>query len=197
MLSRPASSWDHAIAGASDLIGSCSRIAGFGAIAAVPTSLLGKEMPDLALRCSMVSVVVVRGAGEDTRTLLVHRAVAHLHGLWTYVAGHIEPGEKAWQAALRELHEETGLQAAALYSVDRCETFYDVRDECIAIVPAFVAFVDAATEVRLNHEHDDHAWMTFAEAIARLPFSGQRDIYADVHREFVLQPPPDALRMPC
>lgn len=154
-------------------------------------------MPDLPLRCSMVSVVVVRGAGENARTLLVHRAVAHLQGLWTYVAGHIEPGEKAWQTALRELHEETGLQATALYSVDRCETFYDVRDECIAIVPAFVAFVDAAAEVRLNHEHDDHAWMTFAEAIARLPFSGQRDIYADIHREFVLRPPPDALRMPC
>ncbi|MFC5580084.1 NUDIX hydrolase [Rhodanobacter terrae] len=154
-------------------------------------------MPDLPLRCSMVSVVVVRGTGEDARTLLVHRAGAHLHGLWTYVAGHIEPGEKAWQTALREPHEETSLHAAALYSADRCETFYDVRDECIAIVPAFGAFVDADAEVHLNHEHDDHAWVTFAEAIARLPFSGQRDMYADVQREFVLRTPPDALRMPC
>ena len=154
-------------------------------------------MPDFPLRCSMVSVVVVRGAGADARTLLVHRAGAHLHGLWTNVAGHLEPGEKAWQAALRELHEETDLRAAALYSADRCETFYDVRDECLALVPAFVAFVDAGAEVRLNHEHDDHAWVPFAEAIARIPFGGQRDIYADVHREFVLRPPPDALRMPC
>jgi ADP-ribose pyrophosphatase len=145
----------------------------------------------------MVSVAVVRGTGEDARTLLVHRAGAHLRGLWTYVAGHIEPGEKAWQTALRELHEETGLHAIALYSADRCETFYDVRDECIAIVPAFVAFVDAGAEVHLNDEHDDHAWVPFAEAIARLPFGGQRDIYADVQREFVLRPPPDALRMPC
>jgi ADP-ribose pyrophosphatase len=143
------------------------------------------------------SVVVVRGAGGDARTLLVHRAGAHLHGLWTYMAGHIEPGEKAWQAALRELHEETGLHATALYSVDRCETFYDMRDECLAIVRAFVAFVDASAEVRLNHEHDDYAWVPFAEAIAWLPFGGQRDLYADVHREFVLRPPPDALRMPC
>jgi dihydroneopterin triphosphate diphosphatase len=154
-------------------------------------------MPDLPLHCSMVSVVVVCGIGEDARTLLVHRAGAHLHVLWTYVAGHLDPDEKAWQAALRELSEETGLHTTALYSADRCETFYDVRDECLAIVPAFVAFVDAGAEVRLNHEHDDHAWVPFAEAIARLPFSGQRDIYADIHREFVLRPPPEALRMPC
>jgi dATP pyrophosphohydrolase len=154
-------------------------------------------MPDLPLRCSMVSVVVVRGVGEDAHTLLVYRAGSHLHGLWTYVAGHLEPGEKAWQAALRELHEETGLRPAALYSADRCETFYDAHDECLAIVPAFVAFVGAGAEVRLNHEHDDHAWLPFADAIARLPFSGQRDIYTDVRREFVLRPPPDALRMPC
>ena len=99
----------------------------------------------------MASVVVVRGAGEDARTLLVRRAGAHLHGLWTYVAGHLEPGEKAWQAALRELREETGLRAFALYSADRCETFYDVQDECVAIVPAFVAYVDAVAKVRLNH----------------------------------------------
>lgn len=152
-------------------------------------------MPELPVRCSVVSVVVVRGAGEDARTLLLHRAEEHLRGLWTYVAGHIEPGEKAWQAALRELREETGLHAAALYSVDRCETFYDVHDECLAIVPAFVAFVDAGAEVRLNHEHDDHAWLPFAEAIARLPFGGQRDVFAEVQREFVLRPPPDALRI--
>lgn len=153
-------------------------------------------MTDLPLRCSMVSVVVVRGAGEDARTLLVHRAGAHLHGPWTYVAGHLEPGEKAWRAALRELREETGLHATALYSADRCETFYDVHDECLAVVPAFVAFVDAGAEVRLNREHDDHAWVPFAGAVARLPFGGQRHIFADVQREFVLQPPPAALRMP-
>ncbi|MFK2905319.1 NUDIX domain-containing protein [Dyella ginsengisoli] len=154
-------------------------------------------MPDLSLRCSMVSVVVVRGSGEQTRTLLVHRATAHLHGLWTYVAGHLEAGETAWQAALRELLEETGLRAASLYSADRCETFYDAGEECIAVVPAFVAFVDAGAEVRLNHEHDDHAWLSFAEAIERLPFGGQRALYADVQHAFVLQPPPEVLRLPC
>lgn len=153
-------------------------------------------MPDIPLRCTMVSVIAVRGHGDATRTLLLRRAKPQLHGAWTYAAGHIEPGEKAWRTALRELEEETGLRPAALYSADRCETYYDVREECIAVVPAFVALVDADAPVRLNAEHDAHAWLSFSEAIARLPFEGQRSLYAQVHRAFVIQPPPEALRMP-
>jgi dATP pyrophosphohydrolase len=153
-------------------------------------------MSDIPMRCSLISVIPVRGHGADTRTLLLRRARAHLHGLWTYAAGHLEPGETAWQAAVRELAEETGLRPTALYSADQCEAYYDVREECIAVVPAFVAFVESDAAVRLDAEHDDHAWLTFAQAIERLPFGGQRALYAHVHREFVLRSPPTALRMP-
>ncbi|MGN2248066.1 NUDIX pyrophosphatase [Frateuria sp. GZRR35] len=153
-------------------------------------------MHGIPTRCTLVSVIPIRGGGDNARTLLLHRAKAHLHGLWTYAAGHLEAGEKAWQAAVRELAEETGLRPTALYSADQCETYYDVREECIAVVPAFVAYVEADAIVRLDDEHDDHVWLPFPEAIASLPFGGQRTLYAHVHREFVLRPPAPALRMP-
>ena len=153
-------------------------------------------MHGIPTRCSLVSVIAIHGQGERARTLLLRRARAHLHGLWTYAAGHIESGEKAWQAAVRELTEETGLRPAALYSADQCETYYDVREECITVVPAFVALVGSDAVVRLDAEHDDHAWLSFPDAIARLPFGGQRTRYAHVHREFVLRTPSPALRMP-
>lgn len=153
-------------------------------------------MPGIPTRCSLVSVIPVRGDGEHARTLLLHRAGTHLHGLWTYAAGHLEAGEKAWQAAVRELAEETGLRPASLYSADQCETYYDVREECIAVVPAFVAYVQSDARVHLDAEHDDYAWLPFPDAIARLPFGGQRTLYAHVDREFVQRPPSPALRMP-
>jgi dATP pyrophosphohydrolase len=153
-------------------------------------------MPGMPLQCTMVSVVATRGAGAEAQVLLLHRAGLHLHGLWAFVAGHIEPGEKAWQAALRELHEEAGLQPLALYSADRCETYYDVREECVAVVPAFVALIDTDARVHLNPEHDAYRWLSFDEAIPRLPFGGQRELFAQVRREFIDRAPSPALRIP-
>jgi len=48
---------------------------------------------------------------RDGRVLLVERAKPPLMGLWSLPGGHIEPGETAREALLRELREETGLSA--------------------------------------------------------------------------------------
>ena len=48
---------------------------------------------------------------RDGKILLAQRSKPPLRGIWSLPGGHIEPGEKAHQAALRELHEETGITA--------------------------------------------------------------------------------------
>ncbi len=153
-------------------------------------------MPDIPIRCTMASVVVLRGAGSDVRVLLVRRAGPYLTGAWSYVAGHLEAGEKMWQCALRELAEETSLQPLVLYSADSCEQFYDVNDECVQLVPAFVAVVADDAVVQLNNEHSAFRWLEFSAAIAALPFGGQRELFAHVQREFVLRQASAWLRLP-
>lgn len=54
------------------------------------------------------AAIVFRGA----EVLLVRRGRPPLRGSWSLPGGRIEPGEPAERAALRELHEETGLVAA-------------------------------------------------------------------------------------
>lgn len=152
-------------------------------------------MSELPVRCTMVSVVVVRGPAP-ARVLLLERTGPYLADAWTYVAGHLESGETGWQCARRELLEETGLAPLALYSADRCEQFYDVGEDCIQLVPAFVAIVADDAVVCLNPEHRQFAWLEFDEAVARLPFGGQRELFAEVHREFVARAPSPWLRMP-
>lgn len=152
-------------------------------------------MAEIPIRCTMASVVAVRDAEGEARVLLLRRASPYLRGVWSYVAGHLEPGERAWQCVLRELAEETGLVPIALYSADRCEQFYDPREECIAVVPSFVAFVAADAEVRLNHEHDAFRWLGFEEAMPLLPFGGQRELFAHVRSEFVERAPQPRLRI--
>ena len=54
-----------------------------------------------------VSICVVR----DAHALLARRAHHPLRGLWSLPGGHIEWGETLHQAALRELAEETAVEA--------------------------------------------------------------------------------------
>ena len=48
---------------------------------------------------------------RDGKVLLARRAKKAGYGLWSLPGGHIEPGEPARNAALRELAEETGVTA--------------------------------------------------------------------------------------
>ncbi|MFO1172913.1 MAG: NUDIX hydrolase [Hyphomicrobiaceae bacterium] len=48
---------------------------------------------------------------RDGRVLIVERAKPPLSGVWSLPGGHIEAGEPAAQAALRELAEETAIEA--------------------------------------------------------------------------------------
>jgi ADP-ribose pyrophosphatase YjhB (NUDIX family) len=48
---------------------------------------------------------------RDGEVLLIERGKGALKGLWSLPGGHIEPGETAYSAALRELREETGVEA--------------------------------------------------------------------------------------
>lgn len=149
----------------------------------------------LPVRCTMVSVVVLRGAGGDTRMLLARRAGTYLTGVWSYIAGHVEAGETGWQAAQRELFEETGLTPEALYATSFCEQFYVPRPDGIELVPAFVARVAGTAVVRLNGEHSAFRWVSLEEAAELVPFGSQRELIDYVRREFVAREPSAFLRM--
>ena len=143
---------------------------------------------ELPIRCYGVAVVILRQDADQTKTLLLQREPAS-NGQWCQVAGGIEPGETAWQAALREVREETGLVPSRLYSADICEQYYNPTTDDIRIAPVFVGFVAQAQTVILNHEHTDFRWMTINEACAILPFAGQRRVFQHVELEFVDRTP--------
>lgn len=70
--------------------------------------------PPLTAPVPAVGVVCLRG-GE---VLLIRRGAPPRLGEWSLPGGRIEPGERAIDAALRELREETGVEAELVGLID-------------------------------------------------------------------------------
>jgi ADP-ribose pyrophosphatase YjhB (NUDIX family) len=65
---------------------------------------------------------------RDGRVLIVERAKPPLAGVWSLPGGHVEPGEPAAVAALRELAEETGVTAELLGLAGTRELIHRAED---------------------------------------------------------------------
>lgn len=68
-------------------------------------------------------VVCLRG----TEVLLIRRGAPPRQGEWSLPGGRIEPGERAVDAAVRELREETGVEAAITGLLDVIDGFFPPR----------------------------------------------------------------------
>lgn len=123
----------------------------------------------------MVDCYVARPTGAGFEFLLLRRGPhGRSPGAWEAVHGHLEPGERPDAGVRRELEEETGLVPAALYNLSRVESFYLHRSDEVAVIPAFAALVAAGAEARLSGEHDAAAWLSPAEARARIAWPRSR-----------------------
>ncbi|MDT0631124.1 NUDIX domain-containing protein [Rubrivirga sp. S365] len=96
-------------------------------------------------------------------------------GAWRMVGGKVEPGEAAWQAALRELAEETGWRPGAglveAWALPSVNAFYEWAEDRVVLAPAFAVRVEG--EPTLDGEHDGWAWLPAEAAAARLAWPEQ------------------------
>jgi dihydroneopterin triphosphate diphosphatase len=122
-------------------------------------------------RPESVLIVVHTAAGE---VLLLERVLPR--GWWQSVTGSLEPGETPWQAAARELTEETGLGAEGLVDLGLKQRFPILPPWQERFAPgtrenlehAFALALAVRAEIRLNTaEHLRYAWLPTAEALAR------------------------------
>lgn len=114
------------------------------------------------------NVLVRRGE----RLLVLRRATGgYLGDQWDLPGGKSEPGEEPADAALRELHEETGLMATLGAEVAHWSN-PDTKggDFRYHIVTFEAVELDDAADVALTREHSDHLWAT-REELAELPLA--------------------------
>ena len=135
-------------------------------------------MPKTKIR--VVDAYVFRQTKNGFRFLLLKRARTKMYEhLWQGVAGESEKGEKAWQAAIRELKEETGFDPIRIFVADHVSRFYETHGDRVNLVPVFGIEVENG-DVTLSKEHCEFQWMDFENARNTLVWNGQKEGIAAV-----------------
>lgn len=142
-------------------------------------------MPVIA--STIVEVCVFRFVKNKPEYLILKRS-AHekiYPNLWQIVSGNIDDGEKAFEAALRELREETGFVPARFWVVPHVSTFYDPAYDSMNLSAFFAAQVAPDGQPVLSLEHQSCEWLPYETALKRLVWLGQRQGLRTVH-EYII-----------
>jgi 8-oxo-dGTP pyrophosphatase MutT (NUDIX family) len=136
----------------------------------------------VAVRLPYEVFVFVR-RGEEY--LVLHRSQRQ-GAYWHGVAGGLEAGETYDEAAVRELREETGLEAPivaldrrCVYRLEQWEPRYEPEGGEI-YVEFFLAEAPPDWEPQLDWEHDDYRWCSAPDALELLFWPEPRDVLEEL-----------------
>ena len=142
-------------------------------------------------RPDLVDCWIFRAPPTGPEVLLIRRAPGRiLPGLWQCVSGSVEAGERVALAALREVREETGFDAAtieAFYDLDQVNQFHEPSMDAVVSSVIFAVRVLADAEPTLSHEHDGARWLPLAAAYDEAVWPGYRESIARI-RDHLLDP---------
>ena len=135
------------------------------------------------LACKIVEVCIFKFENDRPWYLLLHRSKDEkiYPGIWQFVSGSIEGDEKAVEAALRELNEETAMKPKGFWVVPFVNSFYDPGYDAVNLSPLFAAQVEIGDAPMLCHEHFEFEWFSYADAVRKLVWPGQREGLRIVH----------------
>jgi len=119
--------------------------------------------------------VVVRG--DATIVIVPTRRGAQGQRVLALPKGHVDPGETPDQTALREVREETGVEAALVEKLGDVRYFYQRGGKRIFKRVTFYLFdyLDGSLD-----DHDDEVeearWIPLSEAVTALSYDGEREM---------------------
>ena len=131
-------------------------------------------MPEIATK--IVEICGFKFVEKIPRYLLLKRADKDriYPGIWQIVTGTIEPRERAVDAGLRELKEETGLTPKRFWVVPHTNSFYVAEEDTLHHTIFFAAEFDDSERIMLSREHQSFAWMNYEDAKDALVWPGQK-----------------------
>lgn len=90
--------------------------------------------------------------------------------------GHPDGNETPLQAAIREIREETGVEAEPVEQLGEIRYSYDRKGQTVDKRVVFYLFDYHGGELAHDHEIADVRWMELEEAARSLTYSGEREM---------------------
>jgi 8-oxo-dGTP pyrophosphatase MutT (NUDIX family) len=119
-------------------------------------------------------LVVDRSAGPP-RVALIGRVDRRGRLLWPLPKGHLEVGETAEDAAIREVEEETGIRGRVLAALGTIDYWFVAEDRRIHKTVHHYLLEAAGGQLSDDDiEVDEVAWVPLAELTDRLAYAGER-----------------------
>ena len=137
--------------------------------------------PDRPTVAEIAGGAVLRSR-RNGRILLLHLAG---EDRWCLPKGHVEPGESLRAAARREVREETGIRRFSVGAEIASVTyrFYDpARDRNVVKTTVYFLARTSATRVHREPLFDADRWVTFSEALRRVPYATDRAVLRAARR---------------
>ena len=116
--------------------------------------------------------LVVDSAGETPRAAVIARLNRAGRMEWCLPKGHLERGETAEQAAVREIEEETGIRGRIVGSLGTIDYWFSVEGKRVHKHVHHYLLIAVGGRLSIeddpDHEAIDVAWVPLAELAARL-----------------------------
>ena len=135
----------------------------------------------------LIEAHVFRKTKNGIEFLLLKRSEEEIYPrLWQMVSGKIHDGEKAYETALREIKEETGLTPKKFWTVPNINSFYYPEGDYISMLPVFAALVERNSKVVISDEHTEFKWVNPSKSKKMLTWQGQRNS-VDIITEYFMK----------
>ncbi len=104
----------------------------------------------------------------------------HGRNYWNFPKGKLEPTEKSFVAALREVKEETGLGRNDLkfnqyFKTNEKFSFWRGKEKVFKVVTFYLA-ESRKKEIKISDEHEGFGWFSASEAARILKHEGSRRV---------------------
>lgn len=124
---------------------------------------------------NMIEAHIFSEIEEGLKFLLLKRSDKVIYpGIWQPVTGKIKKNETAYEAAIREIKEETGIVPKKLWVIPNINTFYNHNKDVISFIPVFGVSVEVNTKIKISNEHCQYGWFTPEESKKLLAWPGQK-----------------------